>query len=54
MAMDQDPGGERLVLTFTGTHVTHGVAQALLGAYAGTLQADWPEGGAPLRVRWSR
>ncbi len=54
MAMEQDAGGERLVLRFTGSHVTHGVAQALLAAYAGSLEADWPEGGAPLRVRWSR
>lgn len=54
MTLQRDPAHGGLVVTFTGTHVTHGVATALLDAFAGTMAADWPEGGAPLRVRWSR
>jgi hypothetical protein len=41
-------------VSFTGTHITHGVAQALLGAFAGEMHASWPEGGAPMRIHWSR
>ena len=54
MALQADPAHGRVLVTYTGTHVTHGVAVALLDAFAGTMEADWPEGGAPLRVRWSR
>jgi hypothetical protein len=54
MTLERDPAHGRMLLSFTGTHITHGVAAALLGAFGGRLEADWPEGGAPLRVRWSR
>ncbi|WP_216904408.1 BCAM0308 family protein [Synechococcus sp. CCY 9618] len=54
MAMRNEADQERMVLSFTGTHVTHGVAAALLSAFAGEMQAAWPEGGAPLQIRWSR
>ncbi len=41
-------------LTFTGTHATHGVAEAIHGAFGGELEATYPEGSTPLRIRWRR
>lgn len=52
MAIDhppQAPAGERR-LTFTGTHLAHGVATALQQAYGGQLQARYPEGDTMLRL----
>jgi Raf kinase inhibitor-like YbhB/YbcL family protein len=43
------PAGERQ-LTFTGTHLAHGVASALQQAYGGQLQARYPEGDTMLRI----
>jgi Raf kinase inhibitor-like YbhB/YbcL family protein len=43
------PAGERR-LTFTGTHLAHGVATALQQAYGGQLQARYPEGDTMLRI----
>jgi hypothetical protein len=54
MAIEKDPEGDRTVVSFTGTHVTHGVAEALLGAFSGVMEATYPEAGSLLRVRWSR
>lgn len=45
----QAPAGERR-LTFTGTHLAHGVASALQQAYGGHLQARYPEGDTMLRI----
>jgi len=45
----QAPAGERK-LTFTGTHLAHGVASALQQAYGGHLQARYPEGDTMLRI----
>lgn len=44
MAMQRDADQGRTVVSFTGAHVTHGVAEALLAAFSGEMQAAWPEG----------
>ena len=52
MAIATDDHHQQAVLTFTGTHGTHGVAEAIRAAFGGELAAPYPEGSTPLRVQW--
>ncbi|CAK6688603.1 BCAM0308 family protein [Synechococcus sp. CCY9201] len=49
-----DPASGEVLLRFTGIHATHGVAEALVHAFSGALDAPYPEAGAPMRARWQR
>ena len=54
MAIQPDESHSQALVTFTGTHGTHGVAKALHQAFGGELEAPYPEGSTPLRVHWRR
>jgi hypothetical protein len=54
MAIDPDQPDGEVLLTFTGTHGTHGVAEAIHHAFGGDLEAEYPEGSTPLRIQWRR
>ena len=54
MEIATDDHHQQAVLTFTGTHGTHGVAEAIRHAFGGELAAAYPEGSTPLRVQWRR
>ena len=49
-----DDNHHQAVLTFTGTHATHGMSEAIHHAFGGELEAAYPEGSTPLRVHWRR
>jgi hypothetical protein len=52
--LDGDPADGEVVMTFTGTHITHGMANALQHAFEGTMDAPYAEGGSLLQIRWTR
>ena len=59
--LDFDRAGDFAVFSSIDDAVMGGVSSSALaeaapaiGAFAGTVQAEWPEGGAPLRIRWTR
>jgi hypothetical protein len=54
IAMEKEPDRGEVVVTFTGTHVTHGVGEALRSAFGGLEDTTYPEGGSLLRIHWSR
>ena len=54
MAIATDEQHHQAVLTFTGSHGTHGVAEAIRHAFGGELEAVYPEGSTPLRIHWRR
>jgi NMD protein affecting ribosome stability and mRNA decay len=45
---------ERTIVTFTDSHLTHGVGEALRNAYQGELDSRYTDEGDLLRVSWSR
>ncbi|MEW6036767.1 MAG: BCAM0308 family protein [Pseudomonadota bacterium] len=45
---------DRTVITFTDTHLAHGVGEALRHAYQGELDSRYTDEDALLRVSWSR
>jgi hypothetical protein len=49
-----DPATGPVLLRFTGIHATHGLGKALEKAFGGSLEAPYPEAGAPMRARWQR
>jgi hypothetical protein len=49
-----DPAGGEVLLRFTGVHGTHGMGQALVHAFGGTLEAPYPDAGSIMRARWQR
>lgn len=44
----------RTVVTFTDSHLTHGIGEALRHAYHGELDSRYTDEGDLLRVSWSR
>lgn len=54
MAIESDPHHRGALLTFTGTHGTHGVAEAIHQAFGGELEAEYRPGSTPLRIQWRR
>ena len=46
--------GDRTVVTFTGSHLTHGIGEALRHAYHGELDTRYTDEGDLLRAAWSR
>jgi NMD protein affecting ribosome stability and mRNA decay len=48
---DRDDGAE---LTFTDSHLPHGVGEAIQRAYDGELDIHFPEEGGIVRVYWER
>jgi hypothetical protein len=52
--LDGDPSDGEVVMTFTGTHITHGMANALRHAFEGTMEAPYTEGDTPLQIHWRR
>ncbi|SBO43373.1 BCAM0308 family protein [Cyanobium sp. NIES-981] len=49
-----DPATGPVLLRFTGIHATHGLGKALVKAFGGSLEAPYPEPGAPMRAHWQR
>jgi len=47
-------GADQTVVTLTGTHLTHGIGEALHHAYHGELDTHYTDEGDLLRVAWSR
>jgi hypothetical protein len=45
---------DRIVVTFTDSHLTHGVGEALRHAYHGELDSHYTDEADLLRVTWSR
>ena len=45
---------EGVLITTTDVHLAHGIGEALLHAYKGTLDSHYNPGEKLLRVRWSR
>jgi hypothetical protein len=52
--VDGAPSDGEVVMTFTGTHITHGMANALQHAFEGTMEAPYTEGGTLLQIHWKR
>ena len=52
MAIEE--GEDRTVITFTDTHLTHGIGEALRHASQGELDSRYTDEDALLRVSWSR
>jgi NMD protein affecting ribosome stability and mRNA decay len=52
IAVREEP--ERVTITFTDTHLTHRVGEALRAAYQGKLASHYTDEGDLLRVSWSR
>lgn len=46
--------GAHTVVTFTDSHLAHGVGEALHHAYRGDLDSHWTDEGDLMRVSWSR
>jgi hypothetical protein len=52
--IDVKDEGDRTVVTFTESHLVHGVGEALHHAYHGELDSRYTDEGDLLRVSWSR
>ena len=52
--MDVMEEPERVTVTFTETHLAHGIGQALQHAYRGELDSHYTDEGDLLRVMWKR
>jgi hypothetical protein len=52
--MDMKDEADRTVVTFTDSHLTHGIGEALRHAYHGELDSRYTDEGDLLRVTWSR
>ena len=52
--IDVKDEGEQTVVTFTDSHLTHGIGEALRHAYHGELGSHYTDEGDLLRVTWSR
>jgi len=52
--MDIKHEGDQTVVTFTDSHLVHGVGEALHHAYHGELDSRYTDEGDLLRVTWSR
>jgi len=52
--IDVKEEADRAVVTFTDTHLTHGVGEALRHAYHGELDTHYTDEGDVLRAAWSR
>jgi len=50
----QDEAEDRTVVTFTDSHLTHGVGEALRHAYRGELDSRYTDEDDLLRVSWNR
>jgi len=46
--------GAHTVITFTDSHLVHGIGEALRHAYHGDLDSRWTDEGDLLRVAWRR
>lgn len=46
--------GTHTIVTFTDSHLAHGIGEALRHAYRGDLDWRWTDEGDLLRVSWSR
>lgn len=49
-----DPSSGEVLLRFTGIHATHGLGEALVHAFGGTLEAPFADAGSPMRASWQR
>lgn len=52
--MDIKEAADRTVVTFTDSHLVHGVGEALRHAYHGELDSHYTDKDGLLRVAWSR
>jgi len=52
--MDIKEAADHTVVTFTDSHLVHGVGEALRHAYHGELESQYTDEGDLLRVAWSR
>lgn len=52
--MDVRDEADRTVITFTDSHLTHGVGEALRHAYQGELDSRYTDEDGLMRVAWSR
>jgi hypothetical protein len=52
--MDIEDEADRTVITFTDSHLTHGVGEALRHAYQGELDSRYTDEDGLMRVAWSR
>lgn len=52
--MDVVDEPDRTVVTFTDSHIAHGIGEALRHAYQGEMESRYTDEGDLLRVSWSR
>ncbi len=54
MSVEVDAAAGRTLVNFTGIHLTHGAAQAVHAAHAGTMSSHYTDRDALLHASWER